>query len=1087
MQRSKLPVMIGVLLFLVLGLVGLFFVFQSERPGKGARENRIADEETSNKPWARKTPDASGRESNSPAPEKTPEPVLPKTLPITGKISGIVVDSEDAPLAGVSVVLLPENGNTVSGPSASTNEKGEFNYEATVESGEPYFVACLREDYAVAATDVFKITADQPSINNLKLKLFHPARVHGAVISGDDSKPLEGVSIVLSAPRMNAREDRLARLLGRFKPVLSDVQGKYEVTQIPPGNYTVKAIKKGWVSNEFNPLTRDSQNTELAEFANVELLTFVLIQAGIVEGRVLKKSDKAPVAGARVELTTMLGGSFGSQVTDAEGKYRFENAPPSIMGRAPRGSPGAATGQGPAGMGGIEVRALADDYAVASVSVMPEAGKTVQAPDLLLEDGCIVRGRVVDEKMNGIAGAAVYFNNNPILQGGEMVVGLALPPRAVSTTSESDGSFSLKYIPPSGDKNRARAICASAQGYSNGETQVQVTPGAPTENVLITLVPAGSITGKITDEAGEPLAGVAVAAYEGDGPQQLGQIMNAFFGEELPDRGSNSIVPPAIHSKEDGSYRIDGLKPKKYIVLANSRQYEKHVSKAMEVKAGATIEYNIVLVAGGVIFGRVFDSQEKPVSGAAVTAALQLLGSENSDILVRTAYSDSNGAYEISGLKAGTYTVKRFDTDFMSFFIPNPASSVIVKRGERTRFDLYDQRPGTARIYGRVRVDGQPYASKGLVMYGQGRRGTAVNQTTTDDQGNYEFRSVPLGTYQIAQKLEGIPLPFPNLVRKTIRVDKAQDIEFNIDYVTVTISGTVSLDGGGVPEGTVRVWVNPVNAQNEDGSPADTDQQLSPIEEIVATRADCDPKTGNFEIKGLSPGAYKLTVRSDKYGMLTKPYLNVQANVAGLSLVLPRDGATLHGIAKGLENAKSGGFPPNTILGVVTLEDPKGGQLTLGENGVVNLFEKKEFDIKNLPPGTYNVILSITNYAPTRINNVVFETGRVTNVEFNVISSGSAKIIVTNTDLNIDEAYQLTYEIKDSKGATYKKPFTFLDFFNPDGSMAQSTTENAFTIKDLPQDTYTIYFKHPEYEDAQATFTVVTGQTVDVPVTLKKK
>lgn len=1087
MQRSRLPVVVGILLFLLLGLVGLFFVMQGERKGREARDNRIADDDSGTKPRTKKPSEESNRPPANTTPEKTPEPVQAKAIPVAGKISGVVVNSEDEALAGVTVVLLPEKGNTISGPNATTNEKGEFSYETTVDSGEPYFVACLRDDYAVAATEAFRLSAEKPEVTGLKLKLFHPARVHGKVISGDDNKPLEGVAIVLSAPRMSEREDRIARLLGRFKPVLSDVQGQYEVTQIPPGTYTVKAVKQGWVSNEFNPLTRDSQTIELAEFANVELLPFILIQAGIVEGRVLKKSDKAPIVGARVELTTALGGSFGSTTTDAEGKYRFENAPPSIMARAMRNNPGAATGQGPAGMGGIEVRALADDYAIASVGVNPEAGKVVQAPDLLLEDGCVVKGRVVDEKGNGISGAEVYFNNNPILQGGEMVVGLALPPRAVSTTSESDGTFTLKYIPPSGDKNRARVICASAQGYSNGEAPVQVTPSAPTENVLITLMPAGSIAGKVTDESGEPVAGVAIAAYEGDGPQQLGQIMNAFFGEELPDRGSNSIVPPAIHSKEDGSYRIDGLKPKKYIVLANSRQYEKHVSKAMEVKAGATIEYNIVLVAGGVIFGRVYDSQEKPVSGAAVTAALQLLGSDNADILVRTAYSDSNGAYEISGLKAGTYTVKRFDTDFTSFFIPNPASSVIVKRGERTRFDLYDQRPGTARIFGRVRVDGQPYVSKGLVMYGQGRRGTAVNQTTTDDQGNYEFRSVPLGTYQIAQKLEGIPLPFPNLVRKTIRVDKAQDIEFNIDYVTVSISGTVSLDGGGVPEGTVRVWVNPVNAQNEDGTPAETDQQLSPIEEIVATRADCDPKTGNFEIKGLSPGAYKLTVRSDKYGMLTKPYLNVQANVAGLALVLPRDGATLHGIAKGLENAKSSGFPPNTILGVVTLEDPKGGQLTLGENGVVNLFEKKEFDIKNLPPGTYNVILSITNYAPTRINNVVFETGRVTNVEFNVISSGSAKIIVTNTDLNIDEAYQLTYEIKDSKGATYKKPFTFLDFFNPDGSMAQSTTENAFTIKDLPQDTYTIYFKHPEYEDAQATFTVITGQTVDVPVTLKKK
>lgn len=1087
MQRSRLPVIAGSFILLLIGLFGLFLVLQSGRSGRESRDNRIAETDSTDKPRPRQgtaqRPDTTP--SGGPA-ETTPEPTLPKAAPVAGKVSGVVINSDDEPMSGVSVVLLPEAENSISGPAATTNEKGEFSYELTLDSGRQYFVACLRDDYALAATEAFSVTAEKPEVSGLKLKLFHPARVHGVVLSGDDNKPLEGAAIVLSAPRMSAREDRLARLLGRFKPVSSDVNGKFEIGLIPPGNYTIKAVKKGWVSNEFNPLTRDSQTVELGEFANVELLPFILIQAGIVEGRVLKKSDKAPIAGARVELTTLLGGSFGTTTTDLEGKYRFENAPPSIMGRAMRNQPAAATGQGPAGMGGIEVRALAEDYAIASVSVTPEAGKTVQAPDLLLEDGCVVKGRVVDEKGNGIAGASVYFNNNQFLQGGEMVVGLALPPRAIATTSEADGSFTLKYIPPSGERNRARIICASAKGFSNGETPVQLSPGVPAENVVITLMPAGSIAGRVTDESGEPVSGVAIAAYEGDGPQQLGQIMNAFFGEELPDRGSNSIVPPSIFSKEDGSYRIDGLKPKKYVVLANSRQYEKHVSKAMEVKAGATIEYNIVLVAGGVIYGRVFDSQEKPVSGAAVTAALQLLGSDNADILVRTAYSDSNGAYEISGLKAGTYTVKRFDTDFTSFFIPNPASSVVVKRGERTRFDLYDQRPGTARIYGRVRVDGQPYSNKGLVMYGQGRRGTAVNQTTTDDQGNYEFRSVPLGTYQIAQKLEGIPLPFPNLVRKTIRVDKAQDIEFNIDYVTVSITGTVSLEGGGVPEGTVRVWVNPVNAQNEDGSPAESDQQLSPIEEIVATRADCDPKTGAFEIKGLSPGAYKLTVRSDKYGMLTKPYLNVQANVAGLSMVLPRDGATLRGLAKGLENAKSS-FPPNTILGVITLEDPKGGQLTLGENGIVNLFEKKDFEIKNLPPGTYNVILSITNYAPTRVNNVSFEAGRATQVEFNVIASGNAKIIVTNSDLNIDEAYQLTYEIKDSQGQTYKKPFTFLDFFNPDGSLAQNQNENAFTIKDLPQDTYTIHFKHPDYEDVSATFTVITGQTVNVPVTFKKK
>lgn len=1087
MNRSKQPILAGMLIFLLLGMVGLYFVFRSD-PGKGreVRSNGTSVDvsDADSRPSGQGNPRGGNQaETETPRPEVAgqPEVVAPKRASIAGRISGVVVDSEDEPIAASRVQLLAEKDASLNGPSATTDEKGSFAFEVNLEEGVEHFVASISEDYAIAASGVFSLSAAKPAVDNIKLKLFRPARVYGVVLSGDDQTPLADAAIEFSAPRMSPQEDRIARLLGRLKPVKSDEQGRYDVTLIPPGNYTVKAVKQGWISNEFNPLTRDSQTTELAEYAQVELLPFILIQAGIVEGRVIRKGDKQPVAGASVELTTALGGSFGSTVTDTEGKYRFENAPPSAIGNRRRGQgmPGGPGGQG--GPGGIEVRALAENYAVASVGVAPVAGEVVKARDIELEDGCTVKGRVIDIKGQGIAGARVYYNNNDFVQGGEMVVGLALPPRAVSTTTESDGSFLLKHIPPSNDRRPSRIICASAIGYCNGETAAPMVPGQVAE-VVITLAPGGIIAGKVTDEFGEPVAGVPIAAYEAGGPRELNFIMNSFFGEELPDRGSNSIVPPSVRSAEDGSYRLEGLKAKKYFVVANSRNHEKHISKEIEVKAGETVEYNMVLVNGGTVYGRVFDAQEKGVPGVAVTVAK--IGEDG--IAVRTTYTDRNGAYEISGLAEGTYTVRRFDGDLSSFAIPNPATSVPIKRGERTRFDIYDQRPGTARIYGRVRVDGQPYKEKGLVLYGQGRRGTAVNQTTTDDQGSYEFRSVPLGSYQIAQKTEGVPFPLPNLVRRTVRVDKAGDLEVNIDFVTVTISGTVTLDGGGIPEGTVRVWINPVNAQNDDGEETEPkDGQISPIEEIVGTRAECDKKTGAFEIKGLSPGAYKITVRSDRYGMLIKPYVNAQASITGLQLVLPRENATLKGTVKGIDGAKP--TFPNTLLAVVTIEDSKGKQITLGENGVANLFDKKEFEIKNLPPGTYNVILSITNYAPCRVHGVSFKAGETTPVEFNVIASGNAKIIVQNKDLNLDEAYQLTYEIKDSTGALYKKPFTFLDFFNPDGSMAQNPDENSFIIKDLPQDSYTITFKHPDYEDATASFVVITGQTVDVPVTFRKK
>lgn len=271
MNRSKQPILAGMLIFLLLGMVGLYFVFRND-PGKGreARGNGtsldVSDGDN------RKSGDGDSRDGKEAAKEgpkpdaaKQPEVVAPKRASIAGRISGIVVDSEDDPIASSRVQLLAEKDASLNGPSATTDEKGAFTFEVSIEEGVEHFVASISEDYAIAASGVFALSAAKPAVENVKLKLFRPARVYGVVLAGDDQSPLPGAAIEFSAPRMSPQEDRIARLLGRFKPVKSDEQGRYDVTLIPPGNYTVKAVKQGWISNEFNPLTRDSQTTELAE------------------------------------------------------------------------------------------------------------------------------------------------------------------------------------------------------------------------------------------------------------------------------------------------------------------------------------------------------------------------------------------------------------------------------------------------------------------------------------------------------------------------------------------------------------------------------------------------------------------------------------------------------------------------------------------------------------------------------------------------------------------------------------------------------------------------------------------------------
>ncbi|MCZ7605432.1 MAG: carboxypeptidase-like regulatory domain-containing protein [Planctomycetota bacterium] len=138
--------------------------------------------------------------------------------------------------------------------------------------------------------------------------------------------PLEDVNITLEG--RDERMTRLGRLLGRVQPIRSAADGSFAIERVAPGKYLVRAAKQGWMANDFNPVTRAVQEMVLDEYANFELLPFILVQAGIVEGRVLRKSDKSPIAGAGVELSTVLGGSLDSVVTDAEGKYRFENVPP---------------------------------------------------------------------------------------------------------------------------------------------------------------------------------------------------------------------------------------------------------------------------------------------------------------------------------------------------------------------------------------------------------------------------------------------------------------------------------------------------------------------------------------------------------------------------------------------------------------------------------------------------------------------------------------------------------------------------------------------------------------------------------------
>jgi large repetitive protein len=1063
MQNLRVPLLLGLGILLLIGLIIGYLIMDDQSEGRliAPPTSQLDDDSAPRRgdPTTLPRDDEAehgvlteGPDATTPAAgprEARPDRERPVARLVEIEVSGVAVDFDRYPESGVTLTLLPADAESTSGPTAVTDDAGRFHFTESLQPGRRYIVACLEDRRALTATDPFTAPEDE-AVEGLEIQVFWAGRIHGVVLNGETNEPLEGVDIRVDA-RRDERLQRLGRLMGRLKPTVSDARGQFSMDHLAPGSFLALASKSGWAASEINPTTRDRQEVTVDEYSNVELLPFVLIQAGTVEGYILRASDREPIPGASVELGTPLGGTTHSTTADERGFYRFDSVPPQ------QGGPGG-------GMAGTVVRALAPGYAVTTRNLRVGSGQTRSDFNLMLRDGTTVEGVVLSDRREPIAGAQVYMHESNEQQATDLVSGMSIPPRTLRTTTDESGRFTLNNVPPGG-----APIGASAEGYAPATVQA-ATSVEDTARVEIILPRAGVLSGVITNEFGQPVSGVPVAAYDVSGPGMLAFIMRSFFGEALPDRGESTLVQSEVRSNEDGFYELTGLQAGKYVLIANTWRYQKYMSPELEIRTGAVTEHNVTLASGGRIFGRIYDGQGRTVSGAAVTASAGL-GGEN--IRVRTVYSDRGGNYEITGLQPGTYTVVRNDGSFASLVLPRPSNQVSVRAGESSEFDLYEQKPGTARLYGRVFLDGEPYADSQISLFGGNLRGFGADTTRTDANGNYEFRSVALGMYQIAQS-GGM---MPSLVRQRIYVDRAGDMQVDVEFVTVTISGRVRLESGEVPTGRVRVMASPVNPDDRAG----TEENVNELEMMVFREATPNRETGEFEITGLSPGFYRVTARASDHGMVTLPAINARSSVSGLALTLPTEGATLRGTVTGLDDAENN--TPFGLIAALTIEDDRGQPLALGgfDNGV-NLSQSKEFAVGNLAEGTFTVTLSVAGYTPVTFSGVQLRNGEEVSLTFAFAPAGGLRITLENDDIDIATAMGIEYEIRNSRGELFKKRFTFLDFFANDSSATQDADTNSFVITDLPPEDYTITINLPGYRQVRREFTVIAGATADISV-----
>jgi hypothetical protein len=159
---------------------------------------------------------------------------------------------------------------------------------------------------------------------------------------------------------------------------------------------------------------------------------------------------------------------------------------------------------------------------------------------------------------------------------------------------------------------------------------------------------AKSITGRLVDEAGQPIPNAGV-----------------FLRKVGPPSGPSR----SIGTDEDGRFHSDDLAAGSYMVLTSAPGYVPATEEREYYRPGDAV--NIRMIKGGVITGTVTNSSGEPVVGVRITT-LRVRDGESRPIRganqsVAPRQTDDRGVYRVYGLLPGAYLVVASGGDQMSY------------------------------------------------------------------------------------------------------------------------------------------------------------------------------------------------------------------------------------------------------------------------------------------------------------------------------------------------------------------------------------------------------------------------------------
>jgi hypothetical protein len=593
----------------------------------------------------------------------------------------------------------------------------------------------------------------------------------------------------------------------------------------------------------------------------------------------------------------------------ADGRFRLDTVPP----------------------GSYVLSATAPGYGARRAEIVVGGRQRVaDLGDVTLETGLVIRGHVREATGTPVAEARVSaFRDRSMGED-----------RGEGRTS-ADGTFAV-----GGLRAGTYRLTVFAPGHAMGDREVE----AGTDGVEFVLETAGSLTGSVVDDRGQPVDAFRVQAR---------------MPPPTPTAGGARVMmgPPRSESisSPDGRFVVDEVAPGTYVVEVSAPERANATVTNVKVAAGtATDMGRIVLGAGGIVRGSVVDAAGAPIAAAVVT--VQGIGRTFAfgPTTAPEAVTDAGGTFEMRGVASGPIQV----TARHPSFAESRASAEVDAAKDPPEVRIVLLQGG--RIEGRARRrDGTAVA--GAVNVFSRRSGASFSpnsMTPISPDGTFVVEHVAAGTVNVVL-MEGSGGQLTSSKEREVELIEGQTSTVEFVPRDILVTGRVTRAGAAAGNLRLRVFGDHFNAMMMVGG-ATAPAAPGPQRMTAVTRED-----GSYEMLVDEPG--KGTIRVETVdGAVSYPTQRVEfpdADTFAFDIALPA--AVVAGLVVDRETDQP--LPKANVVAMSARPDPNSRFGTAAVSNAISAADGR-FRLE-VEPGEYKLSARAEGFSGETITVTVGESG----------------------------------------------------------------------------------------------------------------